>query len=101
MAELKNAMEIFKILPKTNCRDCGVPTCLAFAAMVFKGERPLSDCPHLADDTIKQHQVLPPNVATLDQEQVRQQQELQEKVRSLDLASAAERCGNSRRTSTR
>ena len=47
MIQLKNAMEIFKILPRTNCRDCRVPTCLAFAAAVFKGDKRLGDCPHV------------------------------------------------------
>ena len=28
------ALEIFKNLPKTNCKDCGVPTCLAFAMLL-------------------------------------------------------------------
>ena len=27
-------LEIYKQLPKTNCRDCGVPTCLAFAMKI-------------------------------------------------------------------
>ena len=48
---MKNAMEIFKILPRNNCRDCRVPTCLAFAAAVFKGEKSLEECPHV-DKTV-------------------------------------------------
>lgn len=36
-----------KILPKTNCRDCGYPTCMAFAAMVVSEKKPISGCPHL------------------------------------------------------
>lgn len=35
------------ILPKTNCKDCGYPTCLAFASIVVSEKLPLSQCPHL------------------------------------------------------
>ena len=31
-------IEIFKLLPKTNCGDCGVPTCLAFAMNLASGK---------------------------------------------------------------
>ncbi len=41
-----------KILPKTNCKDCGFPTCLAFASMVVSEKLPLSKCPHLSEETI-------------------------------------------------
>jgi Domain of unknown function (DUF3786)/Putative Fe-S cluster len=36
-----------KILPKTNCRDCGYRTCLAFAGMVVSEKLPLKNCPHI------------------------------------------------------
>jgi hypothetical protein len=35
------------ILPKTNCGDCGHPTCLAFASMVVSEKLPLNTCPHI------------------------------------------------------
>ena len=35
MAQPKNAMEIFKLLDQSNCRECGQKTCLAFAGAVF------------------------------------------------------------------
>lgn len=47
MATFNNTMDIFKLLEKSNCRECNAPTCLAFAAAVFKGERSLKDCPRL------------------------------------------------------
>jgi ArsR family metal-binding transcriptional regulator len=40
-------LEIFKRLPRTNCRDCGQPTCMAFAARLARGEAVLTECPHL------------------------------------------------------
>ena len=38
------------VLPRTNCGDCGWPTCLAFAGMVVSEQYPLKDCPHLDPD---------------------------------------------------
>ena len=43
-------IEIFKLLPKTNCGDCGVPTCLAFAMNLAAGKAELTACPHVSDE---------------------------------------------------
>ena len=40
-----SGIEIFKLLPKTNCGKCGVPTCLAFAMSLAAGKAELSACP--------------------------------------------------------
>lgn len=45
-----------EILPKTNCGDCGFPTCLAFASMVVSERMPLRKCPHLDDKTVRRVQ---------------------------------------------
>jgi ArsR family metal-binding transcriptional regulator len=44
MRERPPALEIFKRLPRTNCRACGERTCLAFAVRVYEGELPVSAC---------------------------------------------------------
>lgn len=44
------------ILPKTNCRECGELTCLAFAAKVVSENIPLSKCPHVSEDVINRYQ---------------------------------------------
>lgn len=41
------ALDIYKLLPRTNCRECGKPTCMAFAAAVANGETELDRCPIL------------------------------------------------------
>jgi acetyl-CoA decarbonylase/synthase complex subunit gamma len=41
-------LEIFKQLPKTNCKDCGFPTCLAFAMALANGKVSLNQCPHVS-----------------------------------------------------
>ena len=43
-------LEIFKQLPKTNCKECGFPTCLAFAMKVASGQEGLDSCPHMTDE---------------------------------------------------
>ena len=43
-------IEIFKLLPKTNCGECGVPTCLAFAMNLASGKAELSACPHVTEE---------------------------------------------------
>nr|NJM01384.1 DUF3786 domain-containing protein [Desulfobacula sp.] len=41
-----------RVLPRTNCRDCGYPTCLAFAGMVVSQRHPLKNCPHIDPDVL-------------------------------------------------
>ncbi|MCX8042682.1 MAG: acetyl-CoA decarbonylase/synthase complex subunit gamma [Desulfobacterota bacterium] len=47
-------MDIFKLLPKTNCQDCGVATCLAFAMKLAAGQTELDACPHLTKEVREQ-----------------------------------------------
>ncbi|MFC2057124.1 acetyl-CoA decarbonylase/synthase complex subunit gamma [Chloroflexota bacterium] len=49
-------IEIFKLLPKTNCKECGVPTCLAFAMNLAAGKAELSACPHVSEEAKAQLQ---------------------------------------------
>jgi len=42
-------LDIFKLLPKTNCRECGSPTCLAFAMLLAQKKVELSKCPHVSE----------------------------------------------------
>jgi acetyl-CoA decarbonylase/synthase complex subunit gamma len=44
-------IEIFKLLPKTNCGKCGVPTCLAFAMQLAAGKAELAACPTVSEET--------------------------------------------------
>ncbi len=44
-------IEIFKLLPKTNCGECGVPTCLAFAMNLASGKAELSACPYVTEES--------------------------------------------------
>ena len=42
--------EVLKMLPKTNCRECGEPTCMVFAVAVTEGVKGAEDCPPLTDE---------------------------------------------------
>ena len=43
-------LDIFKLTPKTNCKECGCPTCMAFSMKVAQGALKIEDCPHMSDD---------------------------------------------------
>lgn len=43
-------IEILKLLPKTNCRECGQPTCMVLATQVAEGGKGAEDCPQLSVD---------------------------------------------------
>jgi ArsR family metal-binding transcriptional regulator len=43
-------IEVLKLLPKTNCKECGQPTCMVFATRVAAGAKGPEDCPELDDD---------------------------------------------------
>ncbi len=38
-------LEVLRLLPKTNCKECGLPTCMVFAARVIEGSMDQNDCP--------------------------------------------------------
>lgn len=42
-------LEIYKLLPRTNCKECGQPTCLAFAMQLAAGKTSLEKCPHVSE----------------------------------------------------
>jgi len=43
-------LDIFKLLPKTNCKKCGMPTCLAFAMALAQKRAKLEDCPDVSEE---------------------------------------------------
>ncbi len=44
------ALDIYKVLPKTNCGECGVPTCLAFAMQLATKKSAIDECPYATDE---------------------------------------------------
>ena len=45
-----SGLDIFKLLPQTNCGDCNVPTCMAFAMKLAQKKAELSECPHASEE---------------------------------------------------
>ena len=46
------ALDIFKLTPKKNCKDCGFPTCMAFCMKVASGAVEVEKCPHMSDEAL-------------------------------------------------
>lgn len=91
MPQSKTLMDILKLLEKSNCRKCDEKTCMAFAAAVFKGDRPLSDCPQIAPEVAQMlgNQPNRPINNELDIEQ--QLAKLRDNLMKIDFADAAQR----------
>ncbi len=45
-----SGLQIFKLLAKTNCKECGFPTCMAFAMQLAAGKAELDKCPYVSDE---------------------------------------------------
>lgn len=93
MAWPENAMDVFKLLEKSNCKACGAPTCLAFAAAVYMGEKSLGACPHLDPEIVAKYsgEATPPK--GLDSDSDTRLTELIAAFRRIDLREAARRSG--------
>jgi acetyl-CoA decarbonylase/synthase complex subunit gamma len=46
-----SGIQIYKLLPQTNCKDCGFPTCLAFAMKLAAKQVELAACPHVSAES--------------------------------------------------
>lgn len=49
-----SGIQIYKMLPQTNCKECGFPTCLAFAMKLAAKQVELSSCPYVSEESKKQ-----------------------------------------------
>lgn len=95
MYQFNNPLEIYTHLPKSNCRQCEEPTCLAFAAAVIKGQKRLDKCPHLDNSIIENAKVITNEPVTLEHHQKQLLKQLQKKIATVDFSSSPERLGAS------
>ena len=51
-AGTSHALDIFKLSPKKNCKECGSPTCMAFCMKVAQGAVPITKCPYMSEEAI-------------------------------------------------
>lgn len=49
-----SGIQIYKLLPRTNCKECGFPTCLAFAMKLAAKQAELAACPYVSEESKKQ-----------------------------------------------
>ena len=87
-----NPLDIFRRLEQSNCRECGEKTCLAFAAAVATGQKPLAACPRLSA-AAKTALVGAFLETPIDQHGAEHVAKLKAELRHVDLARAAGRCG--------
>lgn len=88
-----NAMEVFKLLDKSNCRKCNEATCLAFASKVFLGKRKLADCPHLDPQVTAEYADNPKGHRPGEAEYERELSALKQRLADVALTDAARRTG--------
>jgi hypothetical protein len=86
-------MEILKLLDKSNCRECNEPTCLAFAAAVFNGQKQLNECPHIASDVAERFDGKTEKRTTIEQNLDEAVDQLKRRIATVNLASSARRVG--------
>lgn len=47
-----NYFQVYQLLPKTNCKECGYKTCMAFAVALVSRDVKSEDCPYLSENTL-------------------------------------------------
>jgi len=93
MSEIKNPLEIYAALTKTNCGQCGVPSCMAFAAAVLQGQKKLAACPYLEPAAAVRLSQGIVRRRSLEDEQLQAIEQLQQEVAGLDFSALAPRLG--------
>ncbi|MCL4310109.1 MAG: DUF3786 domain-containing protein [Actinomycetota bacterium] len=86
-------LDIYKMLPKTNCGRCGQATCLAFAAAVIKKHEQLSLCPYLHSKIIEQLGARVTTQMTAEETRQKMLDDLKRQLPEVDLESRADALG--------
>lgn len=91
MSKIKNPLELYKHLDKSNCKRCMLPSCMAFAVAVIQGQKTLSDCPTIDIDTIEKLSGSIVNRTSPEDEQGQALSQYRQEISKLDLVAAAAR----------
>ena len=86
-------LEVYKVLEKSNCKRCMLPSCLAFAAAVIGGQKRLDDCPYLSEEVKTSLSVNLKQRSTAEPQQADFMDKLLQKVSDLDLTVVAPEIG--------
>ncbi len=92
MTQIKTPLDVYKLLPKSNCRECSLPSCLAFSAAVLSGEKQLADCPHIDSSIVGKLRKIEAHKSMLQKREEAADQ-LRSQIHSIDLPSSAEKLG--------
>lgn len=93
MAQALTHLEVYKLLPGTNCRDCGSPTCLAFAVAVAQGKVEPGACPELDTTASQSLAQLQKPLQTANNDLENRLNKLKKKAASMDIMSKADILG--------
>lgn len=93
MESFKNALQIYSFTNKTNCRECRLPTCMAFAGAVFTGTKKLGDCPYIAPEILDIYGEKTVTTAAINENIEKAVAELKKQIAVTDLAKVAEKIG--------
>lgn len=93
MPTIKTPLQVYKLLPKSNCGDCGVSTCMAFAAAVIKQEKRFADCPFLDPPTLALYDGQVERQVNIESIQEDSLKDLRKKIATIELSSRAELLG--------
>jgi hypothetical protein len=95
MARFESPIEILKVLDGSNCRECGKPTCMAFAVAVHNGQQRLDECPKVAREIVEEHGGDVVRETAVEPDLDRAIEQLAGKIAAIDLPSRADRLGAS------
>ncbi|RPH43961.1 MAG: DUF3786 domain-containing protein [Desulfobulbaceae bacterium] len=93
MEMFRNAMEIFILLDRSNCRKCGEKTCMAFAGAVLRGQKKLEHCPKIDAATLARYSMVQGQSTAVDDDPEASLVVLRQQVREIDLTETARRVG--------
>lgn len=82
-------LDIYKILPQSNCRKCLLPSCLAFAAAIVAGSKKFKDCPDLDQEAMTAFSARYQSPGLKEVNQAEFLDKLQKKMAAIDLAAVA------------
>jgi len=93
MTATRNPLEVYAALPKTNCGECRLRTCLAFASAIVRGDKQPADCPHLDEAAVARIAAYLDSRHPAYHEQEAELRRLRAGVAALDFAESTERLG--------
>ncbi len=89
-----SAIDVFKQTARSNCRECGLPNCMAFSALVVAGQKEPADCPYLKPEFIERISTSGKARQTRVMDETEQMiGKFRDQIREIDFAQAADRLG--------